>query len=105
VLLRRRPPRGLLGGMAEVPGSAWKTGLDHAAAVAFAPIAGLAWREAPTSAEHVFTHFALTVTVLAARVAPGASAPEGCWWQPLARLEEAGLPTVMRKIVAAGISG
>ena len=41
---------------------------------------------------HVFTHFALDLTVV------GASEPLGeGWWQPLDRIDEAGLPTLYRR--------
>lgn len=102
VLLGRRPPRGLLGGMAEVPGSPW-TG-DPPAALAHAPITGLTWRPAPVPARHVFTHFELEVVVMVADAPTGTPAPQGMWWHPLRDLDRAGLPSVMRKIVEVGSS-
>ena len=67
----RRPPRGLLGGMLGLPTTEWTLdGPDDAGILAAAP-ARLAWREAG-SVEHVFTHFRLTLRVLAAEgTAPG----------------------------------
>lgn len=103
ILLRRRPPRGLLGGMTEVPGSPWETNLDSARARRAPPIAGLSWREARRRASHVFTHFALEVVVLVADAPPETRAPEGYWWHPVADLDGAGLPTAMRKIVSVGL--
>jgi A/G-specific adenine glycosylase len=41
---------------------------------------------------HVFTHFALELSV----VSKAEPAGEG-WWQPLDRLPEAGLPTLYRR--------
>jgi A/G-specific adenine glycosylase len=82
VWLVRRPAKGLLGGMAALPGTEW-TG------------------EAPAAPErtlgtvrHVFTHFALELSV-EPRVEP---VGEG-WWQPLDRLDDAGLPTLYRRAV------
>jgi A/G-specific adenine glycosylase len=79
VWLVRRPPRGLLGGMAALPGTDWS--------------------EAPTSAlsslgtvRHVFTHFALELQVMSRPEPEG----EG-WWQPLDALDQAGLPTLYRR--------
>jgi len=83
VLLVRRPPRGLLGGMLALP-----TEMAPAAA---------AWRDAG-AVEHVFTHFALEMRLLKAETA---ERPEGMWW-PIDRIEEAGLPTLFAKLAARG---
>ncbi len=80
VFLRRRPPRGLLGGMLEVPE---------------APPLAADWIAAG-SIEHVFTHFSLTLSVFAARCA---ALPPGGEVAPAASV---GLPTVMRKALDAG---
>jgi A/G-specific adenine glycosylase len=81
VLLIRRPPSGLLGGMLALPES---------------PPAAADWLDAG-SIQHVFTHFSLTLAVRAARTkklppdalsAPAATAP---------------LPSVMRKALDAGL--
>lgn len=94
VLLRRRPPTGLLGGMLEVPGTPWRAKpWDGTEALEHAP-AKARWRTVDGIVRHVFTHFTLELTVLTARtVRPG---NDGLWTEdPLA----AGLPTVMRKVV------
>ena len=81
--LMRRPPSGLLGGMAALPGDDWSA-------------------QAPTGAEtlarvrHVFTHFALDLAIVAHSEPTGAG-----WWQPLDRIAEAGLPTLYRRAVDA----
>ena len=85
VLLVRRPAKGLLGGMLALP-----TDSEGAPAPA-------EWREAG-SVDHVFTHFALTMTLKCARVA---EPPEGTWW-PVERIGEAGLPTLFAKLAARG---
>jgi A/G-specific adenine glycosylase len=41
---------------------------------------------------HVFTHFALDLTI-----EQSDERPEGGWWQPLDRLDEAGLPSLYRR--------
>lgn len=101
VLLRRRPPRGLLGGMLELPGTGWDadTPLSEAAALAAAPQAA-AWALAG-SITHVFTHFALQVAIYAARVRRIEAAG---LLHPAADLAGAGLPSLMRRCagVAAG---
>ena len=82
VWLVRRPARGLLGGMAALPGDDW---------CAVEPIAG----DGPR-VRHVFTHFALELAIFERPEPVG----EG-WWQPLDTLDQAGLPTLYRRAVAA----
>ena len=81
IRLVRRPARGLLGGMAALPGLDWTDERPMAN-----PLAIL---------RHVFTHFSLDLLVV-----PGTEVGEG-WWQPLDRLDEAGLPTLYRRAVEA----
>ena len=98
ILLRRREAKGLLGGMLEVPGTPWTTTapaspLDHAPAA-------LPWRMAEAKAEHVFTHFSLTLDVYAAQTAD--ERISNGLWTPLGIARDS-LPTVMRKVVAAAL--
>lgn len=97
VLLRRRPPQGLLGGMMEIPSTVWtesRCTLD--AARAEAPLAA-EWRELPGVVRHTFTHFHLEMRLVAARSGPNPLA-RGIWC-PLDQLGDQALPTLMRKIV------
>lgn len=103
ILLGRRPPKGLLGGMVEVPGTEWVSDFDESLAFRDSPIAQLNWRRMPTRVEHIFTHFALEVTVYSAEVPPGTLAPEGLRFEPFADLDRLGLPSVMRKIAEVGL--
>ena len=82
IRLVRRPPTGLLGGMAALPGTDW-TSEEPAC-------------EGPVIARvrHVFTHFALELDIVAA----GQISEQG-WWQPLDRIDDAGLPTLYRRAV------
>lgn len=104
VLLRTRPPKGLLGGMAEVPGSAWSADFDAAAAAAQAPLPG-DWRALPGVVRHVFTHFPLELTVLVARVPLATAAPAPMRWVPGDALAGEALPNVMRKVLAHALAG
>jgi A/G-specific adenine glycosylase len=79
VWLVRRPAKGLLGGMASLPGGEWTGPLPTATC----PLA---------TVRHVFTHFSLDLAV-ELRLKP---VGEG-WWHPLAELDEAGLPTLYLK--------
>lgn len=96
VLLRRRPPKGLLGGMHEPPMSAWET--DFPANSKGAPLKA-AFRKLPGLVRHGFTHFELELEVYRAdNVA--AAAPSGTEWAPLRELKRFALPTVMKKVIA-----
>ena len=104
VLLRRRPDRGLLGGMAEVPGSEW-TNRDNGFEVsAEAPIQA-SWARVGGSVVHVFTHFRLELAVQRAEVPASTAAPAGCWWSPAEALPGEALPSVMKKAIEAAIPG
>jgi A/G-specific adenine glycosylase len=103
VLMRSRPPRGLLGGMTEVPTTQWTHDFDAEAAVRDAPRLPRAkpkWRRLPGIVRHVFTHFPLELAVYRAEVAPGTRAPAGARWGRLAELYGEALPSLMRKVMA-----
>lgn len=101
VWLVRRAPKGMLGGMRALPDDGWHARADGAGA----PPIATGWREAGRVA-HVFTHFALDLGVMVADTALQ-PAGEGEWW-PLARLDEAGLPTLFARAArlahAAGLT-
>jgi A/G-specific adenine glycosylase len=98
VLLRRRPDKGLLGGMMEVPSSAWRAEpWGETEALAHAPLRAK-WRRVPDLVRHTFTHFHLELAVLAGRAGARAKA-EGVW-VPQRRLGEQALPSVMKKVIA-----
>lgn len=99
ILLRRRANEGLLGGMTEVPGTVWTSRIDGATDLSGAPFAA-DWQAAGIIT-HVFTHFELRLTVYRADVAT-LNSTDG-WWQPVGKLDQAALPTVMKKAIAAAI--
>lgn len=78
VWLVRRPPSGLLGGMAALPGSEWSDVPESCTKLAIV--------------RHVFTHFSLDL-FLERREQPVGDG----WWHSLQRLEDAGLPTLYRR--------
>jgi A/G-specific adenine glycosylase len=103
VLLRRRPPKGLLGGMLEVPSTAWGAVMPAASeAVEHAPLPA-DWRLAPGLVRHTFTHFDLELAVFCCRGFPASSKPAAGLWYPLASLPEEALPSVMRKVLMHGL--
>jgi len=103
VLLRRRPPRGLLGGMTEVPGSDWSEGFEPQSALDHAPFQA-DWHKRKGEVKHTFTHFHLKLTVYRADLPAGqAVVSERDWWSSPETLDEEALPTVMRKALAAAL--
>ena len=103
VLLRTRPPHGLLGGMAEPPTSAWEPDYDAAHAMLDAPL-DARWTRLPGVVRHGFTHFSLELTVFFARVPTDMPAPEGMRWTPRAALAEEPIPNAMEKVLAHALA-
>ena len=96
VLLRRRPPKGLLGGMHEPPMSPWEKNFPDTP-FAHAPRKAK-YRKLAGVVRHVFTHFELELEVyradgVAARI-DGAGE-----WAPIGELDRFALPSVMRKVI------
>ncbi|MFO1084004.1 MAG: A/G-specific adenine glycosylase [Reyranellaceae bacterium] len=102
ILLRKRPTKGLLGGMDEVPSSHWREGsFDAESALADAPMPAR-WQVLDGVVRHTFTHFHLELTVARATATtetPAGLTP-GASWCALDRMPERALPTVMRKVIA-----
>ncbi len=100
VLLRRRPDKGLLGGMMEVPSSEWREAAwTPATARRAAPVAAR-WRRLSGVVRHSFTHFDLELEILVGSVSRrDAAKADGVWVEPQA-LGRHALPTVMKKVIA-----
>jgi A/G-specific adenine glycosylase len=105
ILLRTRPEKGLLGGMAEVPGSNWLAAQDDEAARKQAPqLNGVTrWHRKLGVVNHVFTHFPLELVVYTATAPARCRAPKGMRWAAVATLDGEALPNVMRKVIAHGL--
>jgi A/G-specific adenine glycosylase len=101
VLLGRRDDDGLLGGMSEVPGTAWRT--DHAPSAADAPFPA-DWQSAGVVV-HVFTHFRLELAVFRARDVSAAGMRPDWWWSAPDALPGEALPSVMKKAIEAALPG
>ena len=95
VLLRRRPERGLLGGMIELPSTPWRAApWVREEAIESAPAAA-EWRHLPGAVQHGFTHFRLEMAVLAGTTAE--SFP-GLWARP-GEFKDYALPTLTTRLV------
>jgi A/G-specific adenine glycosylase len=99
VLLERRPPSGIWGGLLSLP--ELPEDADSAEWVACHYGLDVRQRTPLTPFRHVFTHFTLTLQPEALEVAPPAptAAEDGRLWQPLDRLADAALPTPIRKLL------
>jgi len=88
ILLRKRPEKGLLGGLWEVPNSHWvkdtPQNTDHSHLL-------------PTEVKHTFTHFHLRLSIIKSQ-----STEEGTWVH-LHDLENYALPTLMKKVIKAAL--
>ena len=103
LLLRRRPEKGLLGGMMEVPSTDWRGDPWQAEeAAAAAPLAA-DWQVLPGLVRHTFTHFHFEVTVWAGTVRRSRLPAGAGRWVALDALGDEALPTVMRKIIDHGL--
>jgi A/G-specific adenine glycosylase len=103
ILLRRRPEDGLLGGMMEVPSSPWR---DGGGAAPILPAVAASWRVLDRPIAHVFTHFRLELRVAWVRIKARQGrelVPDGVWAPPDA-LGGFALPSVMKKVCAAGLA-
>lgn len=113
VYLRRRPPKGLLGGMMEFPSSDWcENAEDWKKATETAPTestgAGspkdVIWNRLDGEIVHTFTHFHLRLTVLCTTI-DGHGAPGDGYWSRPDDFHEYALPTVMKKVAAFAKTG
>ena len=100
VLLRRRPERGLLGGMIELPSTAWRAEpWDNAEATREAPAAA-DWAALPGTVAHGFTHFRLELALLAGTTG---ELIDGIWARP-AEFKNYAFPTLTKKLVRYALS-
>ena len=106
VLLRRRPAKGLLGGMVEVPSTPWRTKTwSLKEAQAEAPVRAK-WRALEGEVTHTFTHFRLSLQTCVADLTPAqAKAFDDALWTPLDALGDVGFPSVMRKVAEHALKG
>jgi A/G-specific adenine glycosylase len=97
VLLMRRPPKGLLGGMSAFPTSPLDADFASEDALRFAPT-GAVWRRRDGVVRHVFTHFSLEACVYVAEAKQSSPIAQNWRWAKIGNLSKEGLPTLMRKI-------
>jgi A/G-specific adenine glycosylase len=100
VMLRRRPEKGLLGGMIELPSTQWReTQWDKTEATLGAP-AATEWTALPGIVQHGFTHFRLELALMAGRTNVP---PDGIWARP-DEFKNYAFPTLTKKLVNYALS-
>lgn len=100
VFLCKRGDSGLLAGMTQVPTTEWTARQDGSIGSQSAPVKA-DWKSRG-SIRHTFTHFYLVLEVWAAEEV--SDVPIKGWWCEVAALAEEALPTVMRKVLEAGVN-
>ncbi|HFB2048511.1 MAG TPA: Adenine DNA glycosylase [Hyphomicrobiaceae bacterium MAG_BT-2024] len=108
LLLRRRPEKGLLARMMEVPSTEWLNAVQGSDDVLRAAPVNTNWWHIPGTISHTFTHFRLQMGVYRAIVQKDVALtlwanPSRCIWVPRNDLKRYALPSVMRKIIAYGL--
>jgi A/G-specific adenine glycosylase len=102
VYLRRRPEKGLLGGMIEIPSTLWREeDWTTEAALGSSPD-GANWRQLPGHVKHTFTHFHLLITIVIG-TADHTRPNDGYWCKP-DEFGDYALPTLMKKIARHAMS-
>ena len=102
ILMRKRPDKGLLGGMAEIPTGVWTEAEAMLTDMSAAP-EGLEWNRMSGMVTHTFTHFHLRLAVYVARSDSPSSSTS--WWSAPDAQDGEALPTVMRKVLATAVLG
>ncbi len=105
ILLRRRPQKGLLAAMAEVPTRGWDGPSSQSCTGDEAPPFGGRWRRVNGEVRHTFTHFRLSLSVDICRLSDRRARAvlrefPHYWWSPPQQTETESLPRVMRKVIA-----
>ena len=96
VLLERRPPKGLLGGMTGFPTTDWREAPWSVAEARRAAPCPATWQILDETVRHTFTHFHLELAVWTAEVGP--ETEPGGLWSPPGKFSDHALPTLMKKV-------
>ncbi len=100
ILLRRRPQKGLFGGMMEIPSTSWGPKLPGKIST---PIEAK-WIKSKIPVEHTFTHFHLQLAVWKTATADSFLPNDGDYrWVHKDDLAHEALPSLMRKVAATAL--
>ena len=92
--MARRPDQGLLGGMMMFPSTGWDTPND----TVLPSLLPDGWTELSGEVVHVFTHFRLSLKLVAQTAPKGFRKPAGHEWVAPCDFPDRALPSVMRKV-------
>lgn len=98
IYLRKRPEKGLLGGMLELPGTSWEAAMP-AMPLEFAP-EQKNWEKCDGQVKHVFTHFELRLDVYRAETS---KKDAGIWVNPT-DMSSFAVPTLTKKAILLAIN-
>ena len=105
LLLQRRPPKGLLGGMIEIPSSDWLTVPESfESAINAAPKTNsgesLDWHKSNKAVVHIFTHFRLELQIARAHChSQFLTLGENQFWLKPEKFSQLALPSLFRKVI------
>lgn len=99
VFLCKRPDKGLLAGMTQVPTTNWTVSRDGETGLNAAPTRA-DWTNTG-SVKHTFTHFHLELEVWVGKHVSDDPGPG--WWSHISELENEALPKIMHKVLALAI--
>lgn len=110
IYLQKRPPKGLLASMSEIPSGPWAASESAFSApaeilpeiIAANPEIHQS-REECDSIEHVFTHFQLELRVF--KLTVNDKFDSAGWWSGPDQIADEALPTVMKKAIASAVPG
>lgn len=107
VLMQYRDKKGMLGGMLEVPSTPWGIGergktVDNP--FAYAPLMDGDWQECPVRVHHVFSHFALNVTIYKASCDGMKLAGTTRQWITPENFAKMPIPTLTHKILTGVVN-
>ena len=98
VLVHRRKPNGLLGGMVAFPSTRWTSDPYLGSRISLEQPLPRNWTLLPGIVRHPFTHFNLELKVMTAKINKSDRLKSGSWLS-ITKLENAGLPSVMKKVM------
>lgn len=109
ILLRKRPDKGMLAGMSEVPTTNWSARQDGETGMDAAPFAAN-WHHVG-AVQHTFTHFHIDIKVYFCQLSERATLANldagqikrKHWWVASHRVMEEALPSLMKKIVVQAL--
>lgn len=102
ILIQKRPPKGLLGGMMEFPSTPWaETSCSMDEAMAHAPYQGVS-NHVEKEVRHTFTHFHLKLRIVKLQLT---TMPHEGLWVNLSDLGQYALPSLMHKVLRAASCG